>query len=296
VGVVDLIAVDDPALRPARVIVAVYSLGGRTLGTASTSVVVLREDEKPPGAPSEAGRRRVKGWSLPMEAEPDLVVTVARGNDEAGRRLQWTAQSPHDDVVVPQAPVVRVLPEQSAGDWARRVMLGVEQHTDPDDLAGYLRGIQIMVGDHVPAEIWAALASAAEAAPHPAVLLTTDDPFIPWELAKVPHPWDAQRPDILGAQCSLGRWTYRSDQPEPNPSHTLDVARIAVVKGTYKGASQLPEAEAEADHLAAAYGAVVVDAELSTVLKCIKGDPEADALHFAVHGRLDVSGLQEAFS
>lgn len=292
-GIVDLIAVDDPALRPARTIVATYSIDGRTLGTASTSVLVLREDQAPPAVPADVAPRQVKGWALPLEGAPDLVVTVARGNDEAGRRLQWTAESPHAEVVVPQAPVVKVLSEQSAGDWARRVMVGVEQHSAPDDLPGYLRGIQIMVGDHVPAEIWAALASAAAVAPHPAVLLTTDDPFVPWELAKVPQPWDAERADLLGAQCSLGRWTYRSDQPEPNPTHTLDVAKVAVVKGTYRGAAQLPEAEAEADHIAARYEGVLVAAELPAVLNCIKGDPEADVLHFAVHGRLDVTGLQD---
>jgi CHAT domain-containing protein len=53
------------------------------------------------------------------------------------------------------------------------------------------------------------------------------------------------------------------------------------------------EAEAEAADLQSTYGALPVNADSETVLKCIKGDPPADVLHFAVHGQYDPSGIQD---
>jgi hypothetical protein len=297
---VDLVALADPTFRAARSILAEYSIDGRPLGIATRSILVTADE---PARPPVVARplRAPQVWAIPAEGAPDLQITVARGNDEAGRRLLWSAHSPHDGVQVPPEPVVRVLDEEAGGNWARRVMRGVEQRKLAADLAFYLRGVQRLVGAQVPREIWTALESAAEAvrdpatgaAGHPAVLFATAEPFVPWELARVPAPWDADRPAVLGAQAEFGRWLHDDDNEFPAPAVRLEVRDIAVVKGEYPGSARLPEAEAEADHLRDAYGATQVPADLTAVLGCLGGEPAADLVHFAVHGKLDVTGTQD---
>lgn len=296
---VDLVAIDEPTFRAARSILVEYDIDGHPLGIATRSIQVV--DEEPTPRPAPRAVRTAKVWAIPTEGAPDLQITVARGNDVAGRRLLWSAHSPRQGVEVPPEPVVGTLDDEAAGDWARKVMRGVEQRKLAADLAHYLRGVERLVGDQVPAEIWTALESAAEAlrdpvtgaVGHPAVLFATAEPFIPWELARVPHPWDVDRPALLGAQAEVGRWMHDDDNELPTPAVHVDVQRIAVVKGEYPGSLRLPEAEREADHLRDEYGATQVPAELAAVLGCLEGRPEADLVHFAVHGRLDVTGVQD---
>jgi hypothetical protein len=302
--VVDLVAVNDPTYRAARSILAEYTIDGRPLGVATRSIQVLPDAPTPAARALAADRspqRPPTVWALPSEGAPDLQITVARGNDEAGRRLVWSAHSPHDGVLVPAEPVTRRLDEAGAGDWARRVMRGVEQRKKAEDLAYYLRGVQKTVGKQVPQEIWAALESVAQvlrdpdtgAVRHPTVLFATAEPFIPWELAWVPQPWDPDRPALLGAQTQFGRWLHDDDSQIPAPAVRASVQDIAVVKGEYTGSARLPEAEEEADHLVRVYGARQVPAELAAVLACLEGRPEADLLHFAVHGKFDLTGTQD---
>jgi len=292
VAVVDLVAIDDAKYKDIRGILAVYSIAGQQLGVATRYVRVHPSTEPVPD--QSRPERAPKVWALPSGGTPDLQITVARGNDTAGRQLVWTAHSPHEGVEVPKVPVSKQLDGDAAGDWARRVMRGVEARKGAADLAAYLRGIQLVVGRQVPKEIWAALASAARAAGgRPTVLFATAEPYLPWELAKVPQRWDPGRPDLLGAQASFGRWLYEDDGDVAAPAPSVEVADMAVVKGEYSGGARLPEAEAEADHLVAAYGATPVRAETAAVLACLRGNPEADVVHFAVHGKLDVAGVQD---
>jgi hypothetical protein len=288
---VDLVAIDDPSYRSSRSILAVYAVGGHQLGVA-TRIIEVRTDRVADQRPVPA-ERAPQVWALPTGDAADLQITVARGNDRDARVLQWSAHSPHPAVTVPSEPVSRMMDERAAGELAQRFMRGVEQRRGADDLETYLRGVQLIVGDQVPRQIWAALASAASVVGRPTVLFATADPFIPWELASVPEPWDDQRPALLGAQTDFGRWLYDQDSEVPAPALAVAAQEIAVVKGEYTGSARLPEAEAEADHLVSTYHAQPVPAELSKVLDCLKGDPSADLVHFAVHGRFDVTGVQD---
>ena len=71
----------------------------------------------------------------------------------------------------------------------------------------------------------------------------------------------------------------------------------AVITGSYVevvGAIQLPEAEEEAKRLLDAWpGAKRIPATWREVIDCLKGDPPADVLHFALHGKFDQSGRQD---
>jgi hypothetical protein len=290
----ELVALDDPELQRSRAITAVYDIGGHTIGVATAVIDVLPAAEAPAASrlDSTALPPRLEAWVVPTEGEPDLVITVSSGSDKAGRRLLWHVTSPHAAVRAPAGPVTTVLPHDT-GEWARRVMRDVEERRNDPRLPYYLRHVSKTVGERIPEEIWAALHDSARVCEHPAVLLATAEPFIPWELAQVPCPWDRQRPDLLGAQAQLGRWIYPEPGDIPAPTATIEVTRMAVVKGVYGGTSRLKEAEAEADELVTKYRARPVPAQAQAVLACIEGEPEADVLHLAVHGRLGVAGVQD---
>ncbi|MGH3813085.1 MAG: hypothetical protein ACRDUV_11605 [Pseudonocardiaceae bacterium] len=80
--VLRLVALDDFA--PARVIVAEYTIDGRSLGYATRAVLVGEAQTTPPAAPEPAPQGGV--WVLPDDGEnrPDLEITIAPGNDLAG--------------------------------------------------------------------------------------------------------------------------------------------------------------------------------------------------------------------
>ena len=70
-----------------------------------------------------------------------------------------------------------------------------------------------------------------------------------------------------------------------------------MISGSYVGvvgATQLPEAEEEAKRLLDAWpGAKRIPATWREVMDCLEGNPPADVLHFALHGKFDQSGRQD---
>jgi hypothetical protein len=293
-ALVRLVADDRDDLPPARTLLAVYAVDGHTLGVATRSVQVLSAGDPAASADAEPGAFDAPGddWALPAGADdPDLTVVIAAGDSGAGRNLLWSIRSPHAAVPTPRDPVETTL-DSGVSSWVRRVMEGVEARKGAADLRYYLRGIARIVADAAPEELWVALRAAARIRSRPTLLLCTSEPYVPWELAAVPDRWDGEAPPYLGAQASVGRWIYREQGRTPVPPSHVDARSMVVVKGQYAGSRRLAEAEAEAEDLRAAYGATVVRAELNAVLGCLTGQPRAEVVHFAVHGRFDPSGLR----
>ncbi|GAB6192611.1 hypothetical protein [Desulfocastanea catecholica] len=131
------------------------------------------------------------------------------------------------------------------------------------------------------------------------VLIISEDPHIPWELSVIEPPLlaEAECPSpFLGAQVALGRWVLSPDRPSPRPPRQVIVREQAVVSGKYEGVpgwKRLLNAEEEAKELILAWPpAQAVDAFYPAVRKCLQGKTPVDALHFALHGQFDASGLQ----
>jgi hypothetical protein len=106
------------------------------------------------------------------------------------------------------------------------------------------------------------------------------------------------RSPFLGAQVAIGRWPLPKEPPPPRRApQSVTVRDRAVITGSYVGvvgAGQLPDAEEEAKRLLDAWpGAKRIPATWREVIDCLKGDPPADVLHFALHGKFDQSGRQE---
>ncbi|MER5381742.1 CHAT domain-containing protein [Streptomyces sp. NPDC002688] len=288
---VRLRAVDDPALAAERVVTAVFSVDEGMIGVAYRAVLVGESAEKVVAEPDSKVAVGTT-WVLPDDpgTQPDLEIVVAPGNDAAHKQVFWFYRSPHRSVQVPDSTPHTTL--EGEADWVRVIMRGVQDHRNAPDLTAFLNGIGDIVSEAVPDEVWEALRTVAAGAKPPTVLLATWDPYVPWELALVPDPWDTAIPAHLGAQAIVGRWTYREQHRTTVPPARLTVREMAVVSGKYV-TNRLHEAEAEAAHLRELYRAESVEALTEPVLSCLRRAAGPDILHFSVHGKFDVSGTDD---
>jgi hypothetical protein len=286
-------AQDAPVLS--RAIKATYSTGGQTMGFAVRPIAIVRDPSllhaAEPVAPEPAHDMAI---TTEIEA-PDLTIQIHRGVRERAGRLLWTFQSPHP-VTLPEGE-----PDCDIGDeperYLKRILEGVAQRENEEDLYAYLKGRGREIGDKVPVEVWELLAGvAAHAAPRPpTVLLLSEEPYVPWELAVLEDPIDPLAPPFLAAQTVMGRWVLAPRMPPPNPPDLAEIERLAVVWGRYDSATwkRLEGAEREAATLTNTYEATPVDATKPPVMACLHGTPAAELLHFSMHGQWEQSGLQD---
>jgi hypothetical protein len=286
----------DLDLAAKRAIVAVFSIEGAPIGAASREVQVAAPGTEVPAPPERREPAPGADWVVADSdpaTRPDLEILIAPGNDAAGLRLAWTFRSPHAEVGTVNEPITSVIGGNAAA-WARGNIRNIEDKKGDEDLAEYLYGLGLDVRDAVPAPVWDAIRAAATVSSPPTVLLATWDPYVPWELAVVPEPWDPNGSPFLGAQAVIGRWPYSEQIRALVPALRIEAQSMATVKGEYGGSKRLEEAEKEADHLKDSYKAAQVPARIRPILDCLgKATPPAHILHMAVHGRFDHTGTQD---
>ncbi|HET6685618.1 MAG TPA: CHAT domain-containing protein, partial [Jiangellaceae bacterium] len=225
----------------------------------------------------------------------DLTITIGKGDDIEGRRLLWSYQSPHESVPGSTEPLVCTLGSKP-DEFARKLMksLGAKQGPLLEPL---IRGKAKRIGEVIPAPVHSAIrATAAAVGGPPTILLQSADPYIPWELAHVEDPWLGAVPAVLGAQAVVGRWALDMSGPPSEPARQVSMRTMNVIRGLYQGVigfNPLKYAEQEALDLEAAYGAVIVDAKIESLVACLEGEPPAQVLHFAIHGKFDPTGVQD---
>jgi hypothetical protein len=286
-----LTAVDDSGLGPVRAILAVFSVDGLAVGSATRAVSVV---PTPDDMPSDADKAPATGvdTAVPADAQAaDLTITISLGDDVERHRLLWSYQSPHR-AVPPQAEPLACSLGSRPDEFARSLMRTAGR-LEGEALGRLVIGKAKRIAEAVPPPILAALhAAAAAVGGPPSVLLLSADPFVPWELARVESPWLPDAPAVLGAQARVGRWALRSSGPTSEPPREVSMRAMAVVRGEYD-VQRLEHAEQEAEDLRTTYGAAVVDAAEHPFFACLDGEPPADVLHFAMHGKFDPGGLQD---
>ncbi len=274
--------------REAR-IQALFMHEGHVIGFGSRSLLVTRaasaQIEAVPTAPPAAGV-----IALPRDVlAPDLTIDIRRGRHPG--ELMWVFDTCHDLPVPDEAPVTTI--GDAPREYARQLILRANQREGESDLFAFLRGIGKEIAEAMPPQ-WATLLRdvAARLDRPPLVLVLSEEPHIPWELAWLETRIDAGAPGFLAAQACVGRWLLSERNPPCPAPLAVHGERMAAIWGVYDtpGWQRLEAAEAEGRELAARFGAVHVPATLDDVSRCLEGTPEADVLHFAVHGAYDPNG------
>lgn len=298
---VHLIALDKPGLKEHRRIGVVYRVGQEMRGYAGREVVVkpTAEQASAVAAPAEVPRPGGIDTSpfLGLGAA-DITIVVHQGAAADGSSLVWTALSPLVDIPIPATAPVSNLgssPERFLDELVREASTSA----DALDLFASLLGKgSADIAPLIPGSVQEALRAVADkVCPRPpTVLLLSQDPYVPWELAVLDPPLAGTPADgspFLGAQAVVGRWVLR-DAPPPHydPPKELTIRAQALVAGVYEEIpdwKRLESAEQEIATLEASWaGAVRVEARFAEVFKCIKGDPPADIIHFALHGQFSI--------
>lgn len=283
-------------------IVLVYSVGGQIIGIAQRDVVVIaHEAVETASAPQPHESLQLQP---PVgEGVADLTVAIVRKRGEPGV-LTWTLTSPHVGIVN-GAGVSETDIGTDPQSFADTLIEGVELHEGRPDLFEHIRGQGLTVANHIPAAFWAALeASRSMVDGTPTVLLLSQEPYVPWEIAvtegHLSAPFVSEAGPFLGAQVRMGRWFAEENprnppRPTPQPSASLTIDVLAVVSGHYLTGrwSDLEGAMEETRLLVQQYEAVTVDATLADVRACLLGHPAAQLVHFATHGKYEGSGARQ---
>jgi hypothetical protein len=281
----------------ARAIRAMFSIEGQTMGMAFRSVIVVRN----PDLLKEAGiEEQEPGVDLSIPTSwtaPDLTVRIVEGESENGRLL-WTFETPHGGIAVPDEPLVSHVGDgEEPRAFARRVVDAVNAREGRPGLYQYLVGVARSIADEMPErfwQLWSEVATQTKGRP-PSVLILSEEPYIPWELAETRPPIDDAAPPFLSAQAVVGRWVLGHRRPKLPPPMETSITPMAVIWGVYNrpGWNRLVKAEEEASEFTESYGATSVNAAANDVLKCLEGSPPADLMHFAVHGIYDPTGTED---
>ena len=224
----------------------------------------------------------------------DITIVIQLGDASDGSRLAWTVASPHLDIVLPEQTAGTPL-RSSAEQFLRELVDEASVTDDIVDLFASLKGRgKADIAPLMPAFVRDALRDVAEKLKprRPTVLLLSEEPYIPWELAVLDPPlpgWPENGSPFLGAQAIIGRWVLAAEPPPSlDPPKHVTVWNEVVVTGDYTGVpdwERLESAEGEAAKLRQRWPtAFPVEASLPAVLRCLNGDPGADIIHFALHG------------
>ena len=212
----------------------------------------------------------------------DLVLLIKR---EEGTRITWQALK--GDIPSESIPV-------DVGD-ARQFASQLDQNQRGYEYRGFAGHNAVRVtGAAIEKKIPGAikqdyLAPLLNAGTPPRILILTNEPYIPWELALLdPEITGKSDLEYFGALARIGRWWVEDGMGAPAPN--VRVERMTVVAAdTYKDQKELPEAKAEREWLSdkfKAIPAIPVLGNLKPVLDWIKSLPigPGHLAHFALHG------------
>ncbi|MFC7640035.1 hypothetical protein ACFQX6_02535 [Streptosporangium lutulentum] len=213
---ISLVALPQEQPETVRQIQAIHAVRGEVTGFGVRPISVLGSPGKlgrdDPPEPVAGTRVRLAGAEEPA----DVTVVIVHG-DQPGR-LWWTYRSPH--FLTPDQPESCELGVRTS-EFGRRL-------TERGHLSEEL-GRQI--ASKVPRGFWELLnAVAGRVAPRrPSVLILSQEPHVPWELAALEQPVDASVPRYLNCQTVTGRWPIGGRRPELPPPSRVRGDSMAVV-------------------------------------------------------------------
>jgi hypothetical protein len=280
-----------PQLEPKtkRAIQATFGIDGETVGVAIRTIYVYATAVARPRSSRTSAITGISA-AVPIGEKPaDVTLEIFIAN-EAGQ-MRWSARSPHAGVASKRDSAIRQAIPGAPRDFARDVKRSVEG-SDPDAIGQTLVGIGRNVGRAVPLGIWEVIARARKTvSDRPLdILILSEEPYVPWELAIRPTSVRGGGTDFLGAVANVGRWLLgHPPPPTPDPPRSVRAQSIGVIKGQYSGPTfqRLPGAAREVAALRLRYGAQPVKPAAGAMTDLLDGVPTFDVIHFAVHGRAD---------
>jgi hypothetical protein len=281
-----------------RKIEVTYFIGSQPVGIAYREVEVVRTTGMVTTTPLPPPPLTAT-FQIPADfTEPDLTVKISEG-DKPGD-LHWTFDTPgNSNVATPSNPIVNNIggnPSQFATQLINRM-----NQSAGKALSLQMRGIGRAVTQATPTRFWEILASVAAGVGDrpPTLLIISQDPYVPWELALVDSPIDPGSAPFLGAQTVLGRWILprlgqdKPDLPVQDPRMVRSMAILCGVYPEQRGRwKRLKHAEQEAADLKKHYEGLEVVADTSSVVDFLEHPPDAEVFHFAGHAIYDPTSLE----
>lgn len=257
------------------------AIGGDVLNaTISTNVMKTSGDyTRSDDAPVE----------FPSLADPvDLILRVARVGDE---EIRFDARSKKGRQVGPF--------KKRIGKTAERFAAGlseIQRRQNPVDnfVTSELLAFGLEIGELIPKELLEgenALLGELLQKRSPSILILTDEPYIPWELALVPsqNASSGQR-RYLGEIAEVGRWPINDRQETPRAK--LNVGNVhAFAAEFYSSAGNrkdLLEAVKEREFLVETFGAIPHAATRHAIDEWLRSTQTSEeTVHMALHGYSD---------
>jgi hypothetical protein len=283
-------AADAPYVR----LSAEYLFRNETVGLI-VRTLALAGRAPPPPEPADADLF----WPVLQAIAPgSLDLTLFVKLQETGK-VTWQAVDRASGRISKMIPI-------AIGDtkaFANKLVAIQRRHGDKGFLAQESIGATgQLIADHIPQEIQEDfLAHLLKGSSPPRVLILSNEPYIPWELALLlPEVTGKSAPMFFGATACIGRWWVGTRMSTPPVA--LKVQKISAVAAdsydlqTNKG--ELPQAKAEKEWLTAKFKALAlaVDGRLESVIAWLKTLPigPGHLAHFALHGFSVPQGDEQA--
>jgi hypothetical protein len=269
-------------------LVATYFYKYQAVGSARRNIKLGEvTDTSAKTDPEAAGCSLNLEGILNQEGQVDITVTITK--DEAEKLLHWHIVAPE-----PEMDASAKVNYSDARSFAK--VLGGELKKE-DYKSRIARNALMTLGqsiaDLIPRDFFEVYKKVSEKkgrAPH--ILIWTDEPYIPWELAYTSKlAIDDTAPNYLGTQAVVGRWWLHQRVVTPPPT-SIDVGRFTAIAADYPFTSkvkQLEEAIREKEFLKDKFDAVIVEAKKDAVLDLTEEKPAINGhiLHMALHGYSD---------
>lgn len=270
-------------------LIATYFYEFQPVGMARRNIKV--GEATAPG--EQVSDKEEQGCSLDIEGvmskkgKVDLTVTIKK--DPAANQLQWKITAPD-----PEIDAFEKVAYEDARSFAKE--LGKELKTEDYKSLLAQNALQTLgqnIADLIPAEFFDAYKKVSEKINRsPRILIWTDEPYIPWELAysnKLSLDKDAE--NFLGTQAVVGRWWLHQRVVSPPPTD-IEVGRITAIAADYPFGSRvtpLEEAIKEKEYLKNSFAAEIVEAKKQPILEMTSSSPavKGHIVHMALHGFSD---------
>ncbi len=214
----------------------------------------------------------------------DMTITITR--DVVGKQLLWKIVAPQP--AIDESYSIKI---EDTRSFAKVIGLELGKEGYKDIAAN---NVLLTLGEQIaafmPPELFETLAAVHQKIGRkPKVLIWTDEPYVPWELALMEdYTIDSNAPPFLSTQTIIGRW-WLSEQVVCPPPCRMEVEELTAIAAEYPFGSKyrpLEEAIEEKKFLIDEFGANEIKASKKKILEMTSQADRSEGhwVHMALHG------------